>query len=217
MRLKYRDPLRVVVDTRGRLAEELTQRGSTGDVDETAAAPAMTPGARPWLVITSMENYERLASSGLKNAEIVAMPTSPPSLTESNHDSSIGSFRGGEAKIDMRAVLKYLAKERGVLQATVEGGSVLQGTFLRANLVQEIGIYQGACLLGRTGRSWATEELTTTIADANFWTLRNVTKFDNDVLLEYIRKEKASSYGKRTKFRAQKSSCSTAMNLNPQR
>ena len=54
---------------------------------------------------------------------------------------------------NLLAVLKELGR-RGILQVCVEGGAELQTAFLKQNLVQEIVLYQGACLLGGTALGW---------------------------------------------------------------
>ena len=51
----------------------------------------------------------------------------------------------------------------------VEGGAILQGSFLQEGLADELHVYIGACMLGSTSKRWAQTELTGTIADARFW------------------------------------------------
>ena len=88
--------------------------------------------------------------------------------------------------LDLRAVLDHLAT-RGVLQLMVEGGAVVQAAFLQAGLCEEMRVYLGATLLGSSAQPWAKTELTTTIADAQFWRLQDMRRLGNDVCLEYQR------------------------------
>ena len=71
----------------------------------------------------------------------------------------------------------------------VEGGAILQGSFLQEGLADELHVYIGACMLGSTSKRWAQTELTGTIADARFWRLLGVEQFGDDVCLKYVRKQ----------------------------
>jgi len=153
-------PLRVVLDTRGRVLE----------------GPLLDTKLAPTLIFTSKEYCSE--ASRLK-WEACGVECCDAPLAASSGESS-------PKHLDLAFVLRKLA-ERGVLQLMVEGGAVLQGTLLRAGFCQELRVYLGATLLGGTAQPWAQTELTKTIGDAKFWKLRACRRLDDDVCLEYER------------------------------
>lgn len=150
-------PLRVVLDTKGQVLE----------------GPLLDTSKAPTLIFTSKEHCseaakEKWRASGVQFEEVpLEAGTQPP-------------------RLDLRAVLRSLGS-RGVLQLMVEGGAVLQGEMLKAGLCQELRVYLGATLLGSSAQPWAQTPLTSTIAEAKFWRLRDLRKLGNDVCLEYER------------------------------
>lgn len=153
-------PLRVVLDTRGRVVE----------------GPLMDTSVAPTLIFTSTEHCSTEAKT---KWEACGVEHCDAPLTASSDDAN-------SKHLDLNFVLRKLA-DRGVMQLMVEGGAVLQGTLLQAGLCQELRVYLGATLLGGTAQPWAQTELTKTIGDAKFWTLRACRRLDDDVCLEYVR------------------------------
>ena len=56
-----------------------------------------------------------------------------------------------ENKIDLYALLKFLALEKECNEVLVESGSTLAGAFIKAGLVDEIILYIAPKLLGHNG------------------------------------------------------------------
>lgn len=56
-----------------------------------------------------------------------------------------------ESKIDLLALLKYLAQEKECNEVLIESGSTLAGAFIKAGLVDEIILYMAPKLLGHKG------------------------------------------------------------------
>ncbi|CAE8626366.1 unnamed protein product [Polarella glacialis] len=107
-----------------------------------------------------------------------------PSVSMEVKDMIAAGFATGKKKssavylmasrgLDLQAVFKELGS-RGVLQLMVEGGAVLQGKLLKADLCQELRVYFGATLLGSSAQPWAQTGLTSTIGEAKFWQLRDL-------------------------------------------
>eukprot|EP00928_Gymnodinium_smaydae_P012260 TRINITY_DN14453_c0_g1_i1.p1 TRINITY_DN14453_c0_g1~~TRINITY_DN14453_c0_g1_i1.p1 ORF type:complete len:430 (-),score=79.34 TRINITY_DN14453_c0_g1_i1:57-1259(-) len=162
-----RQPLRVVLDTRGRVRE----------------GPLLDTSVAPTLIFTSAEHCSPEAKALWKergvefmDVPLVRSPQRPPDVPEPPD--------GAKGTLDLRAVLKELAK-RGVFQLMVEGGAVVQGELLREGLVDELRVYLGATLLGSSAQPWAQTALTATIGEAKFWRLRALRQLDDDVCLEY--------------------------------
>jgi len=88
------------------------------------------------------------------------------------------------AGVDLRAVFELLGRE-GVLQAMVEGGATVHGALLGAGLVDRIVAYVGATALGPAGRAVFDAPGPATIAGAPRFALKGVTRFDDDVRLDY--------------------------------
>ena len=60
-------------------------------------------------------------------------------------------FPNDENKIDLPALLRFLAKEKECNEVLVESGSTLAGAFIKAGLVDEIILYMAPKLLGHNG------------------------------------------------------------------
>ena len=58
---------------------------------------------------------------------------------------------GDDNKIDLHALLKYLAQEKECNEVLIESGSTLAGAFIKAGLVDEIILYMAPKLLGHQG------------------------------------------------------------------
>lgn len=155
-------PLRVVLDTRGRVVE----------------GPLMDTSKAPTLIFTSAELCSAEAKAkwdacGVQHCDVALVKAED-------------SVDPGGAGLDLCAVLRELAG-RGVLQLMVEGGAAVQGQLLTLGLCEELRVYLGATLLGASAQPWARTALTSTIADAKFWRLRDLRRLADDVCIEYER------------------------------
>jgi 6,7-dimethyl-8-ribityllumazine synthase len=77
------------------------------------------------------------------------------------------------------------------MQLMVEGGGEVHRSFLAADLVDELHVFYGACVLGGEGASgqWLSGVLCPTIAQARFWHLDQVSRVgEHDVHLCYLRR-----------------------------
>mmetsp|Transcript_21157 Transcript_21157/g.59063 ORF Transcript_21157/g.59063 Transcript_21157/m.59063 type:complete len:407 (+) Transcript_21157:56-1276(+) len=159
-----KQPLRVVLDTRGQVRE--------GHLMDTATAQTLIFTSK---ALCSPEARKVWEAKGVQHCDV---PLADAPLKPGAKESL--------KCLDLQAVLKELAL-RGVMQLMVEGGAVVQGEFMRQGLCDELRMYLGATLLGSSAQPWAQTELTSTIGDAKFWKLRGVRQLDDDVCLEYER------------------------------
>ncbi len=90
-----------------------------------------------------------------------------------------------DGRVDLKAALTVLG-ERGVLQAMVEGGSLLHGAFLKSDLIDRLVVYVGPRTIGAQGHSMFGGDGPGTLADAGQWNLLNVLRLGNDVRLDYV-------------------------------
>lgn len=187
-----KQPLRVVLDTRGRVTE----------------GPLMNTELAPTLVFTSAEHCslqsrERWRESGVECCDV---PLVSPTVTASKvSDNGKEGHRSGPV-LDIEAVLCELGK-RGVLQLMVEGGAVVQGELLQRDLCDELRVYLGATLLGGTAQPWARTALTSTISEAKFWRLRTMRQLDDDVCMEYVRRDPQRDEGTDASWRGSRERC----------
>jgi len=163
----HAQPLRVVLDTRGRVLE----------------GPLLNVQQAPTLILTSRdlcmtESRAKWTESGVECCDVPLA-------------DNTGGSSGRPARLDLDAVLHKLAS-RGVLQVMVEGGAILQGELLRLGMCQELRVYLGATLLGSSAQPWARTELTSTIGEAKFWRLHACRCLDDDVCMEYVRREEVT-------------------------
>lgn len=115
--LADRSPVRVVLDTQGRLPA-------------TAGMLQNTNKAAVWIM------HDRVASGA--------------GLAEVSGVSLIGVPSGDDGRLDIADMLVALA-ERGITRLLVEGGPMVAGSFLRADVVDEIVLFRGAEAVGETG------------------------------------------------------------------
>ncbi len=85
----------------------------------------------------------------------------------------------------LHAVLDELGK-RGIIQLLIEGGSQIHTAFLKENLVNQLVVYIGNCLLGDQGKPFLTNFLVPNIKDAPRLTLERASRFENDLRLDYL-------------------------------
>ncbi|CAD7936123.1 unnamed protein product [Amoebophrya sp. A25] len=190
----YHNPLRVVLDRRGRLESE----------------KQLTPGDQPWLVFSKRE-------FSVTNAEVVCLSNSSLSSTggeEAEQQGSSSLDQQGSSTLDhakpqlaphaikdtlaveadqekqaLASMLRYLAREKKVIQVVVEGGAGVHAAFLRHELAQELAVYQAPCLLGGSARGWTDQaKLTETMTDKkDCWKLQKITRLGaSDLLLQYL-------------------------------
>ncbi len=149
-------PLRVVLDAHGRVDAD-------GPLFDTTMAPTL-------VVTTDQADLATVAAWSAAGAEVEIVDT-----------ASESTGRG----VDLHAVLALLGR-RGVLMALVEGGAELHGALIRAGLVDRLVVYLGNTLLGVHGIPTLAHDGPATIDDAPRWHLDAVTRFDDDVRLDYV-------------------------------
>jgi diaminohydroxyphosphoribosylaminopyrimidine deaminase/5-amino-6-(5-phosphoribosylamino)uracil reductase len=142
-----------------------------------AVGPLFDPSLAPTLVITTAAASEQSTSAWLAAGAKVQTVSAGP--------DNVG--------VDLRASLELLAG-LGVLQALVEGGAQLAGALLDAGLVDRLVTYVAPTILGRDGRPSLGIAGPATIADAQRMRLVDVTRFGDDVRLDY---EEPSPSGER--------------------
>jgi diaminohydroxyphosphoribosylaminopyrimidine deaminase/5-amino-6-(5-phosphoribosylamino)uracil reductase len=131
-------PLRVVVDSRLAISPE--------------ARILQAPGRA--LVYTAIEDPMhpvRQALQKLPGVEVAVLPTVPTAAT--GEGSPTGAREGRADKTDLSALMCDLAA-RGINELHVEAGEKLNGSLLRAGVVDELLVYLAPRLLGR-GRGLA--------------------------------------------------------------
>lgn len=169
--LPERPLLRVVLDARGQLRE--------GPLLDTSLAPTLvfTTAAAPAAARAAWD------AAGVEACEVPAASTEDAG---GDGDTQGNGGGGGAGGVALEAVLRELAS-RGVVQAMVEGGGMLHGTFLRsAGLAQQLRLYVGATALGSTAQRWIRAPLAATITEAPRWKLLGVETLGDDVCLEYM-------------------------------
>ncbi len=158
-------PLRVVLDSRGRVTE----------------GPLMDTAIGPTLIFTSHLAPEQ-SHRAWREAGVEAV------VVDLNNKAEVKEAVRESEGLDLGQVLAELGR-RGVLQVLVEGGGKLQGSFVEADLVDRVVLYYGACFLGAGGLAWAQRpySMADTISKVKFWNLEKVRQLGNDVCLEYAR------------------------------
>ena len=150
-----RQPLRVVLDRRGRTPPDAT-------VLEDAAGT---------VIATSRDGGRRLLAAGV-DAELLVVPPAVP-------DGSPG--REG---LDLPAVLDALW-QRGVRSVLVEGGGAVLGSLIAAGAHHEVVVHLAPLLLGEAGRPLLRGDGIATLSEAPRLELRDVQHGDADVMLTY--------------------------------
>ncbi|MBE3599055.1 MAG: bifunctional diaminohydroxyphosphoribosylaminopyrimidine deaminase/5-amino-6-(5-phosphoribosylamino)uracil reductase RibD [Limnochordaceae bacterium] len=113
-----RQPLRVVVDSAGRLPPSARLvRSASPEAPVVVAVTDRAPG----------ERVTALRSAGL---QVQAFP------------------RDGTGRVDLRSLLQWLASAREVTGVLVEGGATLHGAFLESGLVDALEVFVAPKLLG---------------------------------------------------------------------
>lgn len=81
-------------------------------------------------------------------------------------------FSAANSKIDLHALLRYLAKEKECNEVLIESGSTLAGAFIEQGLVDELVVYVAPKLLGHLGHP--------------LFTLHGLDKIKDQIALEFI-------------------------------
>ena len=133
--LGTRQPLRVVLDTRGRVL-----RAGLDALSKGQDPPAVFNGALGRTLIcvgeTGLEIVDEAEDAGLVGSSHDAV--SVLHLPVSRETGSI----------DLRLLLAHLGMNESILQVMVEGGGILHAAFLNAGLANEVHIYRGNKVLG---------------------------------------------------------------------
>ena len=93
-------------------------------------------------------------------------------------------------RVDLRETLQLLGS-MGVLQAMVEGGPTLHGSFLDANLVNQMVVYLGNSLLGIHGTPAFLSGGPQTLENATEWQLVSQSALGDDLRVTYLPLEHA--------------------------
>ncbi|MCB1180961.1 MAG: bifunctional diaminohydroxyphosphoribosylaminopyrimidine deaminase/5-amino-6-(5-phosphoribosylamino)uracil reductase RibD [Chlamydiia bacterium] len=86
--------------------------------------------------------------------------------------------------VDIKTVLEKLG-QRGVLQLLVEGGATLVSNMIEGGCYQRLVVYYGGCLIGSNGLAFFQSEKQRTITDRLNVKLESISRFDNDIRLDY--------------------------------
>jgi diaminohydroxyphosphoribosylaminopyrimidine deaminase/5-amino-6-(5-phosphoribosylamino)uracil reductase len=133
-----------------------------------ADGPLFDPELAPTLVVTTEAVADDAPRAWLAaGAKVLTVPAAPSG-----------------AGVDLTATLEVLAG-LGVLQALVEGGAALSGSFVEAGLADRLVTYVAPTVLGRDGRPALDLAGPARIADATRWRLVDVTRVGTDVRLDY--------------------------------
>ena len=86
--------------------------------------------------------------------------------------------------VDLDAALDILGK-KGVLQALIEGGSLLNGSFLKSGLIDRLRLYIGSCSIGEKGIPLFNGIGSNTMDELVHWRLTNMKSFSGNAQLDY--------------------------------
>ncbi len=87
--------------------------------------------------------------------------------------------------LNLQELLNYLG-QRGVLQLLVEGGSGVFSSLMQSQLLNQLILYMGGCLLGAEGVSLFSNLKLENINDAIRLRLKDFTRFGEDLRLDYV-------------------------------
>lgn len=97
---------------------------------------------------------------------------------------------GDDGRVDLRKLMKILG-ERKIDSILLEGGGSLNESALKSHIVNEVKVFiAGKIFGGRTAKSPVTGEGVSLPADAYTLDLKNISMCGEDVLLEYVVKDK---------------------------
>lgn len=161
-------PRRVLIDSRLELSPQARLLAPPGQLLIYHALPELGAAA------------EALKAQG---AELAAMPAPPPPASKAGGTSAAGTPqpRPHPGKVDLAAALRDLAA-RGVNELHVEAGYKLNGSLLRAGLVDELLVYIAPLLMGQ-GRGMADLGTLTALDQARRFTLLDTQALGPDLRL----------------------------------
>jgi diaminohydroxyphosphoribosylaminopyrimidine deaminase/5-amino-6-(5-phosphoribosylamino)uracil reductase len=117
--------------------------------------------------ITSDAQFAKRAQLQAKGIEVISMP------------NSMG-------KVDLPALMHYLASEREMNEIHVEAGHKLNGSLLREGCVDELLVYLAPTLLG-PGLGIANLPELSALTERTNWKRIDHTVFDPDLRLRFVR------------------------------
>lgn len=82
-------------------------------------------------------------------------------------------------------MMQHLQK-RNIIQLLVEGGSLLQTSFMNQRLANRLVLYMGACLLGQKGKPFLDFEGPSSIDKALRLVFESVERFEQDIRMNYL-------------------------------
>lgn len=163
-----RQPVKVVVDSSGRVPPSLTlMRGPRETLAPTRRPDGSFGRARhPSVIVatTTGVSHEKRIEWKDAGAEVVELPSVPDG-------------------VDIGALLDVLG-ERGFMEVFCEGGAELATSVVRRGLVDRLEIHVGGVLFGREGRQIGDLGIAT-IADAPRWRRLSTFSSGNDSILVY--------------------------------
>lgn len=149
-----------------------------------------TPEVQPWRVL--LDAYGRVPASGplfdtaLARTLVITTARADARQVAAWEDAGaeVAVVPASVGGVDLCASLELLGS-RGVLQALVEGGPTLFGSFVRAQLVEQLVVYVGARTLSQNGRPLLAGPGAETMGEAGHWRLLDVHRLGDDVRLDY--------------------------------
>jgi diaminohydroxyphosphoribosylaminopyrimidine deaminase/5-amino-6-(5-phosphoribosylamino)uracil reductase len=159
-----RQPKRIIIDSK--LDIPLT----AAVLKQADSAPTLIKDNGAMVVcgaITSDAQLAKRAQLQAQGVEVIFMP------------NSMG-------KVDLPALMHYLATEREMNEIHVEAGHKLNGSLLREGCVDELLIYLAPTLLG-SGLSIANLPEQTSLTERTDWKRIDATPFDPDIRLRFVR------------------------------
>jgi diaminohydroxyphosphoribosylaminopyrimidine deaminase/5-amino-6-(5-phosphoribosylamino)uracil reductase len=198
-------PLRVLLDASGRVP-------ATGPLFDVSLAPTMVittsaadrEARKAWteagaevveVALGGGGGAPAAARGGLSSVELAgAFPTPvSPSGVRAAREAAVAGARAASAVpvpgalpggVDLPAALDLLGR-RGILQAMVEGGATLHGSFLRADLADRLVVYTGGVVLGSEARPLFAGPGPGSLAEASRWRLTAVRSLGVDARLDW--------------------------------
>lgn len=126
-------------------------------------AHLISDSASPTRLVTQSQDQERIrAYEQYAHVEVWQMPPT------------------ADGRIDICALLPLLA-QKGIGELWIEGGSVLNGSFLQGNWVDELLIYQAPMILGDQAQSAFRLPEITTLTEAHRWQRVECTHIGEDI------------------------------------
>lgn len=159
---QLRQPLRIILDTQGRVSADAHLFTLLGDV-LLFTAQGSTP------CCCSLNKKSKTLQGA--NVEVVSIPS-------------------GEGGLDLHAALCAIA-ERGINHLWVEAGATLAASLLSADLVDELIVYQAPMLLGADARALINFSGLTEIDKAPRFEILDVTRLGDDIRLRMKTKNKS--------------------------